>query len=852
MQNNSQKNNINNNAEYFSVSSLADIFQKLQTSKNGLTEDEAKLRLTKYGLNKISENKEINIALEFLSHFKSPLIIILLIAATISAYFKETTNAVIIFIMVLASVILDFFEEHSANNAAKKLKEKVSATATVIRFGNKKEIKTSEVCLGDIIFLSSGDLVPADARIIEADDFFVNQSSLTGESFPCEKMPDAVPIDQTNLQNNLVFSSSNVISGTALAIVFNIGQNTEFGKIAKNVLKKDEKSDFELGVTKFGFLIMKVIFFLVLLIMLFNSLIRQDILGSFIFAVAIAVGVTPELLPMIMSIAMARGSQKMAKIGVIVKRLSAIPDFGSMNILCADKTGTLTEDKIELVTYTDIFGVHNEQVFLYTYLNSFHQTGVKNPLDKAVMEYKNTNINNYQKVEEIPFDFTRKMLSIAVVGPEGRTLITKGAPEEIIKKCDYYFENNEKSLLTEKYKNIAVDYYHKLSAEGYRVLAVATKSQLSPKDKYTHLDEEKLELLGFVSFLDPAKKDLAPVLEQIKKYGIEVKVITGDNELVTQKICNDVELKIKGILLGSDIDGFSNGALLAKIKNTTIFARFSPDQKSRVINILRKNGDVIGYLGDGINDAPSLKAADVGISVNNAVDIAKESADIILTKKHLQPIIEGVIEGRRSFGNTMKYIMMGLSSNFGNMFSVLGAIFFIPFLPMLPIQILLNNFIYDISQVTIPTDKVDNEWVEKPRKWDLSFIKKFMYAFGPISSIFDFLTFFLLFFVFKLGESAFQTGWFLESLTTQILVIHIIRTKQIPFLQSRASKWLIFSTFMAIAIGWAIPYTLLGKFFKFSPLPLNILFVIIGLVIFYLILVEIVKRIFYKQHSFMR
>ncbi|MEK7203346.1 MAG: magnesium-translocating P-type ATPase [Patescibacteria group bacterium] len=850
---NSQTNNNINDIDYYSTSSVANVFKKLQTSKNGLTDSEAKLRLARYGLNKISGKKKSGVILEFLSHFKNPLIIILLIAAIASACFKEIINSTIIIIMVLFSAVLDFFEEHSANNAAKKLKDKVSSTATVIRSGSKKEIKSAEVCLGDIIFLSAGDLVPADARVIEADDFFINQSTLTGESFPREKTACQIPTGQTdNKDDNLIFLSSNVISGTALAAVFRVGKDTEFGKIAKDILKKDIKSDFEIGIAKFGFFIMKVIIFLVLLIMLFNSLIKQDIVGSFIFAIAIAVGVTPELLPMIISITMARGSQRMAKVGVIVKRLSAISDFGSMNILCADKTGTLTEDKIQLITYTDIFGIHDERVFLYTYLNSFHQTGVKNPLDKAVMEYKKAIINNYQKVEEIPFDFTRKMLSIAVVGPEGRTLITKGAPEEVLKKCDYYFENNKKKPLTEKYKNIAIAYYHKLSAEGYRVLAIAVKFNLLAKDKYTYLDEDKLELLGFISFLDPAKKDLAPTLDQIKKYGIEVKVITGDNELITQKICQDVGLEIKGMLLGKDIDGLSDNALFIKIKKTTIFARFSPNQKSRIITVLRNNGNVTGYLGDGINDAPSLKAADVGISVNTAVDVAKESADLILTQKNLQPIIEAVIEGRRSFGNTMKYIMMGLSSNFGNMFSVLGAIFYLPFLPMLPIQILLNNFIYDFSQITIPSDNVDSAWVNKPRKWDLNFIKKFMYIFGPISSIFDFLTFFLLFSIFKLDESAFQTGWFMESLATQTLVIHIIRTSQVPFLQSKASKFLIVSTFLAVAVGWLIPFTFLGKFFRFSPLPINILLIIIGMVIAYLFLVEIVKRIFYKQYGFMR
>ncbi len=837
----------NNN---YSSLPIEKIFKDLQTSKNGLSEHEVRKRLALYGRNVIAEKKEINVILEFLSHFKSPLIIILLFAAGISAYFGESTNALIVGVMVLVSVILDFFEEHSANDAAEKLKEKVSSTATVIRAGVKKEIKASEICQGDIIFLSSGDLIPADARVIEADDFFVNQSALTGESFPREKIPDAMAENkESNIPDNILCLGSSVVSGTALALVFKIGKDTEFGKIAQNILKKEDKSGFELGISRFGFFISKIILFLVLFIFLFNSLINKDILGSFMFAIAIAVGVTPELLPMIMSITMARGSQRMAKSGVIVKKLSSIPSFGSMDILCTDKTGTLTEDNIKLVTYTDIFGNHDEQVFLHTYLNSFHQTGVKNPLDKAVLDYKKAKIEGYKKIEEIPFDFVRKMMSVAVVGREGRILITKGAPEEVILKCDSYYKQGKKSPFSVNLKNSAFAYYKKLSADGYRVLAVAIKPDLPAKEKYTHTDENQLELLGFVSFLDPAKKDAGPVLAELKRRGVEVKVITGDNELVAKKICNDINLDIKGILLGGEIDALTDDALRVRAEKTTIFARFSPDEKNRVINALRSGQHVVGYLGDGINDAPSLKAADVGISVNTAVDVAKESADIILTKKSLQVITDGVLEGRRSFGNTMKYIMMGLSSNFGNMFSVAGAIFYLPFLPMLPVQILLNNFIYDFSQITIPSDKVDDDWIKKPRNWDLSFIKKFMYVFGPISSFFDFLTFFILFSIFKVGESTFQTGWFMESLATQTLVIHVIRTRQIPFLQSRASKFLLLSTFTAVAVGWLVPFTSLGKFFKFSPLPLNILFTIIGLVAVYLVLVEIVKRIFYKKYG---
>jgi Mg2+-importing ATPase len=840
---------ITENTNNYSSLPAEKILKNLQTSKNGLSEHEAKKRLTLYGRNVIAEKKEINVILEFLSHFKSPLIIILLFAAGISAYFGESTNALIVGVMVLVSVILDFFEEHSANNAAEKLKEKVSSTATVIRAGVKKEIKASEICQGDIIFLSSGDLIPADARVIEADDFFVNQSALTGESFPREKIPAAAENKESNIPDNILCLGSSVVSGTALALVFKIGKDTEFGKIAQNILKKEDKSGFELGISRFGFFISKIILFLVLFIFLFNSLINKDVLGSFMFAIAIAVGVTPELLPMIMSITMARGSQRMAKSGVIVKKLSSIPSFGSMDILCTDKTGTLTEDNIKLVTYTDIFGNHDEQVFLHTYLNSFHQTGVKNPLDKAVLDYKKAKIEGYKKIEEIPFDFVRKMMSVAVVGREGRILITKGAPEEVILKCDSYYKQGKKSPFSVDLKNSAFAYYKKLSADGYRVLAVAIKPDLPAKEKYTHTDENQLELLGFVSFLDPAKKDAGPVLAELKRRGVEVKVITGDNELVAKKICNDINLDIKGVLLGGEIDALTDDALRVRAEKTTIFARFSPDEKNRVINALRSGKHVVGYLGDGINDAPSLKAADVGISVNTAVDVAKESADIILTKKSLQVITDGVLEGRRSFGNTMKYIMMGLSSNFGNMFSVAGAIFYLPFLPMLPVQILLNNFIYDFSQITIPSDKVDDDWIKKPRNWDLSFIKKFMYVFGPISSFFDFLTFFILFSIFKVGESTFQTGWFMESLATQTLVIHVIRTRQIPFLQSRASKFLLLSTFTAVAVGWLVPFTSLGKFFKFSPLPLNILFTIIGLVAVYLVLVEIVKRIFYKKYG---
>lgn len=827
------------------------ILKDLKSSTSGLSETDSAARFKQYGPNSISAQAELHIVLEFLSHFKNPLVIILLAASAISASFGQITNLIIISVMILASVILDFFEEHSANQAAKKLRDRVKTMATVIRDGKKIEVHASTITVGDLIFLSSGDLVPADARLIEADDFFVNQSSLSGESFPKEKNSDLDTKPKKSILDltNIVFMGSNVVSGTATAVVLKIGSATEFGQIALKLTQPEEKSDFEIGIKNFGFFIMRVILFLVLAIFLLNSVINKQILESFMFAIAIAVGVTPELLPIVMSVTIARGSLKMAKKGVIVKKQAAIPNFGSMDVLCTDKTGTLTEDKIRLINYTNAFGQESNEVFLNTYLNSYFQTGVKNPLDEAVMNFKKISIGAYTKFEEIPFDFVRKMMSVAVDGPDGKFLITKGAPEEVIKRCKFYRDGAKTVVLGAVAENKALAYYNQASADGYRVLAVAIKRLTVVKKQYTKKDEADLELLGFVAFLDPAKLGVKKILRELNNVGVEVKVITGDNELVAQKICHEVGLNIKGVLLGDDLETLTDDALKVRIEKTTVFARFSPEDKNRIISLLRSNGHVVGYLGDGINDAPSLKAADVGISVNNAVDVAKESADIVLTEKSLEALVSGILEGRKSFANTMKYILMGLSSNFGNMFSVLGAVLFVPFLPMLPIQILLNNFIYDMSQITIPTDNVDEDWIKKPRRWNLKYVKKFMYSFGPISSVFDILTYALMIYVFHANASVFQTAWFIESLATQTLVIHFIRTRHLPFVQSTASRWLLVSTFSAVAFGWIIPYTPIGAFFQFSPLPAKILFAIMGLVAVYLLLVEIAKRFFYRQYD---
>ena len=854
------------------------VLSSLESSPAGLSSFEAQSRVSAYGPNVLTQRKERPVFVQFLLEFKSPLIIILLIAAGVSVFFGQVLDATIIVIMVLLSVVLDFVQEHSANEAVKRLKETVKTTATVIRQGGKQEVATHDLCVGDIIFLNAGDLVPADARIISSTDFFVNQSALTGESFPSGKndltlsstLPDGVSPKMYSLGElaNIVFLGTSVVSGSATAVVVRKGKDTEFGKIADTLVAASPDSEFDIGVRNFSHLIMRVIVFLVLFIFLFNSLVKHQLLESFMFAVAIAVGLTPELLPVIMSVTMAKGSVHMAKKGVIVKKLSSIPNFGSMDVLCTDKTGTLTEDKITLMKYTDPDGKVSERVLFFTYLNSTYQTGISNPLDKAVLDFRKFPLESYVKVDEIPFDFVRKKMSIVadkIAAAQSHTgkrmqprtiaryLITKGAPEEIFKSCTHTLHNGRKHALDEKTITTVTKQYQELSAQGFRVLAIAMKEipfergSKVGRQRYTKHDEQDLELLGFVSFFDPPKADVSATLKEIHAMGIEIKIITGDNELVTKKVCSDLGLDVKGILLGEEMDHLTDDALKVRVERTTIFARFTPDEKNRVILALKANNHVVGYMGDGINDAPSLRTADVGISVDTAVDIAKESADIVLTRKSLHSLKEGILDGRKTFGNTMKYILMGLSSNFGNMFSAAGAVIFLPFLPMLPIQILLNNFLYDFSQVTIASDTVDPEFIQRPKRWNIHFIKRFMMVFGIISSVFDFLTFFIMLWVFNASPQVFQTAWFIESLATQTLVIYLIRTKKIPFLQSMPSPLLIVSTLACVIAGWIITYTALGAIFGFTPLPWHVLLAIVALVAIYLVLVEFAKRIFYSH-----
>jgi Mg2+-importing ATPase len=802
----------------------------------------------------LARRKKRAAIVEFLLLFRSPLILILLFAAIISGIVGEPAHVGIILSIVLISVLLDFYQQRKAGKAAELLKEKVTTTATVLRDNVKQEVKLSEIVPGDIIFLSAGDIAPADARVVAAKDLFMNQSSLTGESFPVEKTVAPVSAKASITEwNNYFLMGTSVVSGTATAVVVRTGGSTEYGKIAKRLVEIAPETEFEKGIKSFGFLIMQVTFVLVIFVFFVNALFKHDVLEALLFSVALAVGLTPELLPMIITVNLSRGALAMAKKGVIVKRLSSIENFGSMNVLCTDKTGTLTENHIKLVLHVDMEGNDDDKVLQYSFLNSNFQTGLKSPLDDAILAHEEVDVSGFEKIDEVPFDFVRRRVSVVVEKQRQRIFIAKGAPEEIFKVCSYYELADMVYDMTDEAREKIKQKYYDLSSEGFRVLGVAYKEIRQEKAVYSVNDEDDMIFLGLVAFLDPPKETARQSLGLLSKEGIELKIITGDNELVTRKTCEELGFEVRGIVLGSEMAQMQDDALARNVEDANVFARVTPAQKDRIITLLKSNGHVVGFMGDGINDAPSLKTSDVGVSVDNAVDVAKESADIILLKNDLTVLAEGVLEGRRTFGNTMKYVMMGVSSNFGNMFSVAGASIFLPFLPMLPVQILLNNLMYDISQTTITTDTVDDEYVEKPKRWDISFIRRFMVALGPVSSVFDFLTFFIMLLFF--GATAthpelFQTAWFLESLCTQTLVIFVIRTRRTPFYRSKPGKYLVLSSLTIVAIALVLPFTPLGPPFGFVSPPPAFFLILAGLVGTYLVFAQVVKDWFYRRYAY--
>lgn len=828
------------------------LFEKFSTSPKGLLQPEAQRRLEEYGPNEPARKKKRTVVFQILSKFINPLVVVLLIIAGFSLFFGEKISAVLVITMAVLSVLFSFIQEYRAGKEAEKLSEMVRATATVCRNGKTHEIPIREIVPGDVVDLFAGDMIPADLRIIQAKDLFVNQASLTGESLPVEKTPGPLqskshsPVDLANI----AFMGSSVVSGTALGVVVRTGLATQFGEISRRLASMTQESSFDKGIRQFTWLMIRAMLVFVVIICAVNFFTKGDFIQALLFSLAVAIGLTPEMLPMLVAINLSKGAIAMSKREVIVKRLNAIQNFGAMDVLCTDKTGTLTLDKIVLEQYCDVVRKEDKDVLRLAYLNSYYQTGLKNILDKAILKYEKLVVKQYKKIDEIPFDFSRRVMSV-VVDMDGRhRLITKGAPEEIFKRCTRYELDGEVLELEQFLITDLKEEYDSLSSEGFRVLAIAYKDMDPGKDVYSRDDERDLILKGYIAFLDPPKPTARKTIEVLKGLGIELKVLTGDNELVTKKICSEVGLDIKGMVTGDLVEKTTDEHLREMVKTTTVFARLSPLQKERVIHALHQNKHVVGYLGDGINDAPALKAADVGISVNNAVDIAKESADIILLQKSLLVLRDGVLEGRKTFGNILKYIKMGSSSNFGNMLSMTGASLALPFLPMLPIQVLLNNFLYDLSQVAIPSDDVDEEYLLKSRPWNIDYIKKFMFVFGLISSVFDFLTFGVLWFVFSAAAPVFHTGWFLESLCTQTLVIHIIRTGKIPFVESRPSQLLVFASIYIVTIGLVIPFIPLGKYFGFVLLPGTFFIALVGIVAAYLFTVQAAKRWFIKNYGY--
>ena len=815
----------------------------------GLSVAEAKVRLARFGPNQFREHLDKTLLRQYLVRFKNPLVLILLVASAVSALTGEVTNFVIISCMVLLSVTLDFVQEYRANASAEKLRQTVSFRALVLRDGKPLEIVVNQVVPGDVVVLSAGDLIPADGRVLEANDFFVKQALLTGESYPVEKRPGALPDTATDLQEatNAVFMGTSVISGCARMLVVKTGADTAIGEIADSVSRPSEPTSFELGTRRFGMLIMRLTVLMVMFVLLVNAFSHKPWLDSFLFAVALAVGLTPELLPMVISVTLSRGAMRMAKKHMIVKRLSAIQDLGSMDILCTDKTGTLTEAKIRLERHVDAQGRLSERVLELAYFNSFFETGLKSPLDEAILDHQNIEIGAWKKIDEVPFDFERRRVSVLIDNGIARWLVVKGAADEIVGLCTQYEADGTDPRRPIDDVALAAIHaqYNSLEEEGFRVLGIAWRQVPLDHPHAVVDDEADLVLAGFAAFLDPPKESAAAALAALNRVGVAIKIVTGDSGLVTRHVCAELKIPVTGLLTGKEIAQMDDHVLQARVESANLFCRVNPAQKERVIRALRARGHVVGYLGDGINDAPSLHAADVGLSVDSAVDVAKEAADMILLKQDLHVLHAGVLEGRRTFGNIMKYIMMGTSSNFGNMFSMAGASLFLPFLPMLPTQILLNNILYDISEVPIPLDKVDAEEIRRPRILDLDFIRNFMLVIGPISSLFDFLTFYVMLVVLQADEKLFQTGWFVESLCTQVLVIFIIRTRGNP-LKSRAHPVLMATSLAVVVIAVLLPFTPPGIYFGFVPPPAKFYFILGAMVLVYLFIVELAKQAFYR------
>jgi P-type Mg2+ transporter len=813
-----------------------------------LTSTEAEKRLAKYGANLLKPKKRSDTLTLLVTQFKSPLILILIFAGGLSFFLGESVNALIILVIILVSSLLGFWQERGAANAVKKLLAIVQTNATVLRDGNSQEIPVERIVPGDVIILNAGDLIPGDSLIIEANDLFINESSLTGETFPAEKnagpLPTATPLAQ---RTNSLFMGTNVVSGSAKAVVVGTGLQTEFGKVSERLRLRPPETEFEHGVRHFGYLLMEITLILVVATLAINVYFARPVLDSLLFSLALAVGLTPQLLPAIISINLARGAKNMAKQKVIVKRLASIENFGSMNVLCSDKTGTLTEGIIKIQSVLDFNCNPSEKAMLYAHLNASFQSGFTNPIDEAICATK-LDLSGYHKLDEVPYDFNRKRLSILVSKGNTNLMVTKGALQNVLAVCTQVETSEGTTVQLKGAEKQVQQRFEELSSQGFRVLGIAYRD-IGPDKLITKDSEVGMTFLGFLVLFDPAKSKIAETINELKCLGISLKIVTGDNRLVARNISQQVGFPNPKVLAGPELSVLSDEALIRQVNQVDVFAEVEPNQKERIILSLKKAGNVVGYMGDGINDASALHAADVGLSVDSAVDVAKESADIVLLEKDLGVLANGVKEGRKTFANTLKYVFMATSANFGNMFSMAGASLFLSYLPLLPGQILITNLMTDFPETTIGTDNVDSEMVEQPRRWNVAFIRNFMMVFGILSSVFDYLAFGVLLFVLQSPPDLFRTGWFIESVLSASLIVLVIRSRR-PFFKSQPGKYLLLTTLVIVGATLVFPFTPLGRVFGFAQPSLLVVVLMPLIVVLYIVTGELVKKIFYKRVKF--
>ena len=824
----------------------AELLDRLKTTPQGLTRGEAQERLTRYGYNLLKPKKRFDALSLFLAQFKSPIILILIFAAALSFFLGDHTDAVIILAIVFVSGLLGFWQERGAANAVTKLLSIVEIKAIVIRDGNSIEISIEEIVPGDLVILNAGDVIPGDCLILESKDLFVDEATLTGETYPVEKTAETLPPEKPlSKRTNTLFMGTHVISGNAIAVVVYTGKKTEFGKVSERLKLRPPETEFERGVRRFGYFLMEVTLVLVIAIFAINVYLARPVLDSFLFALALAVGLTPQLLPAIISINLAHGAKRMALSKVIVKRLSSIENFGSMNVLCSDKTGTLTEGVVRLHSAIDTDGNESEKVLLYAYLNASYETGFTNPIDEAIRNQCQLDISTYQKLDEVPYDFIRKRLSILVLKDDRKLIVMKGALQNVLSVCSSAETSSgtivDLTALEERIQRLFEDF----GTKGFRMLGIAYRD-ISPDSHITKDSETNMTFLGFLIFYDPPKPRIFETISRLKQLGISLKIISGDNQIIASYVGQQAGLANSQILTGNELRQMSNESLLKQVNDVNVFAEVEPNQKERIILSLKKTGNVVGYMGDGINDASALHAADVGISIDSAVDVAKEAADIVLLEKDLGVLEQGVREGRTTFANTLKYVFMATSANFGNMFSMAGASLFLPFLPLLPKQILLTNLLTDFPEMAIATDSVDTEMTDQPRRWDIKFIRNFMLTFGAVSSVFDYLTFGVLLLILNATTDQFRTGWFMESIISASAIVLVIRTRK-PFFKSNPGKYLLIATLMIIGVTLISPFTPIAELFGFKPLPFSFFLVLALIVALYIIAAEVAKKVFYKR-----